>query len=146
MYFRNVNISNKRYDIPDQYERNTGIHSVNNWQHSHGMSSSTHSAAPIHNHGASAMSSIKSFVGNGLPASSAGSINWPNKISEEHWGRNSETNQDRYDRTYNERSNNSSYIDNGSRANTYNMMGSSNSRSIPDRYGNSMQRYDSGKY
>lgn len=103
----------------------------------------------MHNHGGSSLSSIKSFIGNGLQSSVAGSINWPNKISDDtHWGRSSENNHDRYDRTYNERSNNASYIDNNSRSNTYNMMGSNNSRSIPDRYsGNSMQqRYDSGKY
>lgn len=112
---------------------------MNNWQHSHGISSSSHPVTPIHSQGGS-LSSIKSFVGNGLQ-----SVNWPNKISEDTmWGRNSESNQDRYDRTYNERSN-TSYIDNN-RSNAYNMIGSSNSRSIPDRYGNSVQRYDSGKY
>lgn len=142
-----MNVSNKRYDIPDQYERNSSLNSVNNWQHSHGMSSSAHSVAPIHNHGGSTLSSIKSFVGNGLQSSIGGSINWPNKISDDTvWGRNSENNQDRYDRTYNERSNNTSYIDNNSRSNAYNMIGSSNNRPIPDRYANSMQRYDSGKY
>lgn len=130
--------------MPDHYERNS-INSANNWQHSHGLSSSGHGVSSMHS--GSTLNPIKSFVGNGMQTSVGGSLNWSNKMSDDgHWVRGSDNTQDRYDRTYNERSANSSYMGAGNRNNAYDMIGSNNARSMQDRFGNSLQRYDSSKY
>lgn len=118
------NSGSKRFDAPSYGERSSG-----------GGGGGSSSSSNWHNSGPPAIKSFAaSQMSNSVPS-------WQSKSSESsnnHW-----PSQDRYDRTYNERS--GPYMDAPPRQSGM-FVGSGGGGRPQDRYGGQISRYDSGKY